>query len=469
MHAYPAFPGRPPLLHVAAGLGKESGAGLAIEKEAVDLPHVLFRAHRPPARLREYPCRGEHLHRVPETRPCPDLPEQPKRPLVHLRPLHLRPDLHNGRHLLHAVGHGPHDEHPVQQIHGHAVGREHVRPANLAHPPVRREDDDGGERALEALVEKGETLDVEHVHLVDEEHPRHELRDALVDVPVDHPVDLRAQFFRNLRLFGLAHGRHEARHVRPALRPRVRHVEVVQGHVLHHLPFFVHLPLGQGHVLLRLQVEFGGVRVAPSHAFDGAGVGLHVDDVAHRHVLLGERLVDGGVEAERLGAPGRPQPDDHVGDGAAVAPQRVLRLLRRQLRDLPLVHLFALLDAEADGPPEILREDLRLFHLAAEHLAADHGTEGHLRTQLLADPQGERRFARARGARQQERPSRHFAGPNQVHHHAACLTGAFLSDEAGGHRGGQAGGGIEAQTADVGVGGDALGFGRALDLLDLHI
>ena len=51
---------------------------------------------------------------------------------------------------------------------------------------VGGEDDDGCEGRLERAVEVGEALDVEHVHLVNEEHAGHELGDALVDVLVDH-------------------------------------------------------------------------------------------------------------------------------------------------------------------------------------------------------------------------------------------------------------------------------------------
>ena len=72
------------------------------------------------------------------------------------------------------------------------------RPADRDRPDgalaaVRREDDDGGERRLESAVQVGEALDVEHVHLVDEEHAGHQLGDALVDVLVHYLVDLPPQ------------------------------------------------------------------------------------------------------------------------------------------------------------------------------------------------------------------------------------------------------------------------------------
>ena len=58
---------------------------------------------------------------------------------------------------------------------------------------VGGEDDDGRDGGLERAVQVGEALDVEHVHLVDEQHARHELGDALVDVLVHHLVDLLPQ------------------------------------------------------------------------------------------------------------------------------------------------------------------------------------------------------------------------------------------------------------------------------------
>lgn len=67
--------------------------------------------------------------------------------------------------------------------------RSNVRAAATPHfaaTAVRGEDDDRGQGRLQGAVEVREALHVQHVHLVDEEHPRHELRHALVDVLVDH-------------------------------------------------------------------------------------------------------------------------------------------------------------------------------------------------------------------------------------------------------------------------------------------
>ena len=54
----------------------------------------------------------------------------------------------------------------------------------------------------------------------------------------------------------------------------------MQGDVLDHLPAFVDVALGQGHVLVGLEVEAPGVRLAAAEAADCAGGGLEVNDVA---------------------------------------------------------------------------------------------------------------------------------------------------------------------------------------------
>lgn len=57
---------------------------------------------------------------------------------------------------------------------------------HLTNASVGGEDDNGREAALQCSVEVGEALDVQHVHLINEQHTRHQLRHALVDVPVHH-------------------------------------------------------------------------------------------------------------------------------------------------------------------------------------------------------------------------------------------------------------------------------------------
>ena len=98
-------------------------------------------------------------------------------------------------------------------------------------------------------------------YLVDEEHTRYKLGNTLIDVLVDDLVDFAAQLLCDLGLARLHQLAHHAHDVLAALWPGVGHVEVVQRDVLHNLLLLVHVALGDGHVLLGLEVELGGVGV----------------------------------------------------------------------------------------------------------------------------------------------------------------------------------------------------------------
>ena len=127
----------------------------------------------------------------------------------------------------------------------------------------------------------------------------------LIDVLIHNLVDLRAQLLGDLRLLRLHHLAHHGDQILPALRLRVREVEVVQRHVLDDLLALMHVSLWQRHVLLSLEIELGREGVAAADALDRARVRLDVDHVARRHLLLLQGLVDARVELELLRALGR--------------------------------------------------------------------------------------------------------------------------------------------------------------------
>lgn len=159
---------------------------------------------------------------------------------------HIGSDREDVDHLLQVVRQRPDDDDAVQQVDRQAVRRADVGAADLADAAVGRKDDDRRQRRLEGAVEVREALDVKHVDLIDEEDARHEFCDALVDVAVDDLVDLLAQLVRDLcflRLEDLAHDRHD---VLAAAGGGIGGVEVVQGHVLHHLLALVHVSLQCG-------------------------------------------------------------------------------------------------------------------------------------------------------------------------------------------------------------------------------
>jgi hypothetical protein len=258
-------------------------------------------------------------------------------------------------------------------------------------------------------------------YLVDEDDAGDDLRHALVDVPLHDAVHLPPELVRDLAAARLHERAHDAHDVLPALRARVRRVEVREAHVLHELLALVHVALGQRHVRLALEVVRARVRVAAAHALDRAAVRLDVHDVADGDLLAQQRLVDRGVQPERLAPLGTLEADDDVAHALAVAPKRVLRLRGRQLRHLALIHLFRLLHAHADRAPERLREHRRLAHLRAVHLAPDHRAERHARAQLRGERERERGLARPRRAREEERAPRELARLDQGHDHPARL------------------------------------------------
>jgi len=69
----------------------------------------------------------------------------------------------------------------------------------------------------------------------------------------------------------------------------------VESHILHDLLLLVDLALGDGDVLLGLQVVLSGIGVAPADSLDGTTGCLDVDDVSDGNLLLLNVLVDRGV------------------------------------------------------------------------------------------------------------------------------------------------------------------------------
>ena len=70
---------------------------------------------------------------------------------------------------------------------------------------------------FQGAVQVRETLQIQHLNLVDKEHTGHQLRDALVDVAIHHFVNLPAEFLGDFRLFRLRHGTQHGHNVIPSL------------------------------------------------------------------------------------------------------------------------------------------------------------------------------------------------------------------------------------------------------------
>merc|ERR1711998_614522 len=74
-----------------------------------------------------------------------------------------------------------------------------------AHAAVGGKDHNGRKCGLQCSVEVCKALDIQHVNLINEQHTRHQLRNALVNVLVDNLVYLCPKLLSNLGLLGLHH------------------------------------------------------------------------------------------------------------------------------------------------------------------------------------------------------------------------------------------------------------------------
>jgi hypothetical protein len=133
-----------------------------------------------------------HVDGVAEGGLDADLGEQRERVLAHLDVLLLAADVQDLLDLLLRVRARRDDEQPVEQVDRDAVRALVVGAADARDAAVRRDDEHGREVRLERAVKEREALNVEHVHLVNEEHTGHDLRLALL-APLSHLlVDLLA-------------------------------------------------------------------------------------------------------------------------------------------------------------------------------------------------------------------------------------------------------------------------------------
>mmetsp|Transcript_61866 Transcript_61866/g.143983 ORF Transcript_61866/g.143983 Transcript_61866/m.143983 type:complete len:244 (-) Transcript_61866:365-1096(-) len=240
---------------------------------------------------------------------------------------------------------------------------DNVRAPDSADASVCGKDDNRAQRRFKGTVEIGETLYVQHVDLVNEEYSWYQLRNALIYVPVDNLVDLKPELLGDLSFPGFHEGAHDAGDVLASLRLGIRLIQVMECYVLHNLLLLVHIALGHWHVLICLKIELCSIVVAAADAPRDATVCLNVDDVPDLHLLLLQALVDLRCQFQRLLTFGGLEANHHGVNLLSIASCRVRFLLRCQLSDLTFIDLLGLLDADANGTPAILHEDLGLLHL----------------------------------------------------------------------------------------------------------
>lgn len=192
-------------------------------------------------------------------------------------------NLHN---FVQGVWHQSDNQKTVQKINRDTVGASHVNAANLADSTIGGEDHDRGKVGLKSSVKIGETLNIQHVYLIDEEHSRHKLSDAVVNVLVHNLVDFESQFFCDFSLLGSVHLGHQRHEVVSSLGPSISYVEIVKSHILDNFFFFVNIAFRNWNVFFGLQIKFSRIRVRAAHTFHSATCGLNIDDITYCHFLF---------------------------------------------------------------------------------------------------------------------------------------------------------------------------------------
>ena len=108
-------------------------------------------------------------------------------------------DLNN---LIEGVGQSTDDQETIQEINGDTVGRFHVGATDLAVTSVGGKNNDGGKVAFKGSVEVGETFDIEHMDLIDEEHTWHKLSNTVINVLINDLVDFKTKLFGDFSFLG---------------------------------------------------------------------------------------------------------------------------------------------------------------------------------------------------------------------------------------------------------------------------
>ena len=108
----------------------------------------------------------------------------------------------------------------------------------------------------------------------------------------------------------------------------------------------MYLTFGYGNVLLRFEIEFGGVCVRATDTFYSASVGFDVDHVSNGDAFFLDGFKNRGVEAEAFGSAGGFEADDDVGYCFAVPAERVWRFFGGEFGDFAFVDFFGFTDAE---------------------------------------------------------------------------------------------------------------------------
>lgn len=187
--------------------------------------------------------------------------------------------------LIGGVRLGADDDNTVQEIQRQAVRRLVLGTTDAGVTSVRGHDDDGGEVVLEGAVDEGETFNVEHMHLVDEEHAGDDGGLPFL-LPLGHfGVDLVANLTADLT--GVT-----SKQCQEALRPAVDDIDLVKADSVGDLATLLELAIRAGQ---ELGIGAHGVVVActgvgAAQLGDLAGGFVNADDIACHDLLLRHRI-----------------------------------------------------------------------------------------------------------------------------------------------------------------------------------
>mmetsp|Transcript_20953 Transcript_20953/g.54113 ORF Transcript_20953/g.54113 Transcript_20953/m.54113 type:complete len:348 (-) Transcript_20953:545-1588(-) len=346
---------------------QELGRGLRIEKELIHLfditPHYVVS----PICRSQYTCRCEQLHCISQCSLFSNFAQLGKRLFINIGTFNLCPDGKDLHHLFSCVRHSADNHQTVKKIDRQTVGRYELRSSHGAHSSVCRKDNNGRQCGLECLIQVGEALNIEHVYLIHEEYTGHKLSNTLINVLVDHLVDLHSQFLGDFSLLRLHHLPHQRHNVLTTLGFSVGVVQIMEGHILHDLLLLMHLSFWYRYVLLCLKVILGGVRVRAPNSLYCPAVCLDVDDITDGNLFFLQPFINARIKLQLLATLSCLQPNEDVRDALAVA-NSIITFDRGELGYLSLVYLLVLLDAKANGAAEVLHQHLGFLHLRRVHL-----------------------------------------------------------------------------------------------------
>jgi len=225
----------------------------------VDFLNFVLRNFKFPQSLGQYKCGGYQLDAISETGLCADGGEVGQSIFLNFDPLCSASNCQNLHNFVQSVWHQSNNEKTVQEIDRDTVGASHFNAANLTHSAVGGEDYDRGQVRLKSSVEIGETLNVKHVNLIDEQNSRHKLGDAVVNIFVHNFVDFESQFLCNLGLLRSVNLGHQRYEIVASLGPRISYVEIVKSHILDYFLFLVNITFRNRNVFFCLQIEFSRI------------------------------------------------------------------------------------------------------------------------------------------------------------------------------------------------------------------